>query len=184
MIMDSYDMISTSAIFDCGYMANDITFPGEVRNVDSYEDLQELASPFCLSRQISVSREECPGGFSLFASRKSSIDISCYVEPKEEKESPVNFVITGYDEEVPAFELPPCAEPRSLDELLREKMKSLKAEECRRRRKVRMEILKSKRQRGLITYNSQVRYQQRSEQAARRTRSCGRFVSELHYIDA
>ena len=106
------------------------------------------------------------------------------MEPKEEKESPVNFVITGYDEEVPAFELPPCAEPRSLDELLREKMISLKAEECRRRRKVRMEILKSKRQRGLITYNSQVRYQQRSEQAARRTRSCGRFVSELHYIDA
>ena len=184
MRMDSYDMISTSAIFDCEYLTNEITFPGEVRNVDSFENLQELNSPFCLSRQISISREESSGGFSLFASRKSSIDISCYVDTKEEKESPVNFVITGYEEEVPAFQLTPCAEVRSLDELLREKMISLKAEECRRRRKVRMEILKNKRQRGLITYDSKVRYQQRSEQAARRTRSCGRFVSELHYIDA
>ena len=78
--------------------------------------------------------------------------------------------------------LPPT--PLPIDTLLRERLEGLKKEECRKRRQKRREILRIKRQKGLVSFDCPVRYRQRSEQANQRLRSSGRFVSELQYIDA
>ena len=74
--------------------------------------------------------------------------------------------------------------PQPIDSLIRERLEDLKREECRKRRQKRREILRIKRQKGLISFDCPVRYRQRSEQANQRLRSSGRFVSELQYIDA
>ena len=78
--------------------------------------------------------------------------------------------------------LPTTLQP--IDSLIRERLEDLKREECRKRRQKRREILRIKRQKGLISFDCPVRYRQRSEQANQRLRSSGRFVSELQYIDA
>ena len=54
-------------------------------------------------------------------------------------------------------------------------------QECRRRRQLRMNILRYKRMHGLISFNSSVRYEKRSEFAKSRDRSNGRFVSGPQY---
>ena len=74
--------------------------------------------------------------------------------------------------------------PQPIDSLIRERLEDLKREECRKRRQKRREILRIKRQKGLVSFDCPVRYRQRSEQANQRLRSSGRFVSELQYIDA
>ena len=74
--------------------------------------------------------------------------------------------------------------PQPIDSLIRERLEDLKREECRKRRQKRREILRIKRQKGLLSVDCPVRYRQRSEQANQRLRSSGRFVSELQYIDA
>ena len=74
--------------------------------------------------------------------------------------------------------------PQPIDSLIRERLEDLKREECRKRRQKRREILRIKRQKGLVSFDCPVRYHQRSEQANQRLRSSGRFVSELQYIDA
>ena len=74
--------------------------------------------------------------------------------------------------------------PQPIDSLIRERLEDLKREECRKRRQKRREILRIKRQKGLISFDCPMRYRQRSEQANQRLRSSGRFVSELQYIDA
>ena len=74
--------------------------------------------------------------------------------------------------------------PQPIDSLIRERLEDLKREECRMRRQKRREILRIKRQKGLVSFDCPVRYRQRSEQANQRLRSSGRFVSELQYIDA
>ena len=76
----------------------------------------------------------------------------------------------------------PVSQP--IDTLLRERLEALRKAECRKRRQKRREILRLRRQKGLVSFDSPVRYQQRSEQANQRLRSSGRFVSELRYIDA
>ena len=78
--------------------------------------------------------------------------------------------------------LPTTLQP--IDSLICERLEDLKREECRKRRQKRREILRIKRQKGLISFDCPVRYRQRSEQANQRLRSSGRFVSELQYIDA
>ena len=74
--------------------------------------------------------------------------------------------------------------PQPIDSLIRERLEDLKREECRKRRQKCREILRIKRQKGLVSFDCPVRYRQRSEQANQRLRSSGRFVSELQYIDA
>ena len=74
--------------------------------------------------------------------------------------------------------------PQPIDSLIRERLEDLKREKCRKRRQKRREILRIKRQKGLVSFDCPVRYRQRSEQANQRLRSSGRFVSELQYIDA
>ena len=54
-------------------------------------------------------------------------------------------------------------------------------QECRKRRQLRMNILRYKRMHGLISFNSSVRYEKRSEFAKSRDRSKGRFVSGPQY---
>ena len=43
------------------------------------------------------------------------------------------------------------------------------------------EILKRKREEGLISFNTKIRYEQRSEFAMKRVRSSGRFITEIQY---
>lgn len=80
--------------------------------------------------------------------------------------------------------VPTLSTSQPIDTLLRERLEGLKKEECRKRRQKRREILRIKRQKGLVSFDCPVRYRQRSEQANQRLRSSGRFVSELQYIDA
>ena len=84
----------------------------------------------------------------------------------------------------PINTLPTVNTSQSIDALLRERLEGLRKEECRKRRQKRREILRIKRQKGLVSFDCPVRYRQRSEQANQRLRSSGRFVSELQYIDA
>ena len=57
------------------------------------------------------------------------------------------------------------------------------ARECRARRANRVAILKRKRELGLISFESRVRYAQRSELAQKRDRCSGRFMKDIEYMD-
>ena len=81
-------------------------------------------------------------------------------------------------------EVPPFMLPLSFAECVKRQLRECKTRECKRRRQLRMEILRRKREQGLISYDMKVRYEQRSEFAMKRVRSCGRFVSEITYKSA
>lgn len=116
---------------------------------------------------------DSPPDFISFPTRKTSLDLSCFFESME---SPVSSA-TLYSEEVPAFEL--CV---SVESVLREKVECY-ARECRARRANRVAILKRKRELGLISFESRVRYAQRSELAQKRDRCSGRFMKDIEYMD-
>ena len=117
---------------------------------------------------------DSPPDFISFPTRKTSLDLSCFFESME---SPVSSA-TLYSEEVPAFEL--CV---SVESVLREKKVECYARECRARRANRVAILKRKRELGLISFESRVRYAQRSELAQKRDRCSGRFMKDIEYMD-
>ena len=129
-----------------------------------------LASP----QSESDSVFDSPPDFISFPTRKTSLDLSCFFESME---SPVSSA-TLYSEEVPAFEL--CV---SVESVLREKKVECYARECRARRANRVAILKRKRELGLISFESRVRYAQRSELAQKRDRCSGRFMKDIEYMD-
>ena len=129
-----------------------------------------LASP----QSESDSVLDSPPDFISFPTRKTSLDLSCFFESME---SPVSSA-TLYSEEVPAFEL--CV---SVESVLREKKVECYARECRARRANRVAILKRKRELGLISFESRVRYAQRSELAQKRDRCSGRFMKDIEYMD-
>lgn len=129
-----------------------------------------LASP----QSESDSVFDSPPDFISFPTRKTSLDLSCFFESME---SPVSSA-TLYSEEVPAFEL--CV---SVESVLREKKVECYARECRARRANRVTILKRKRELGLISFESRVRYAQRSELAQKRDRCSGRFMKDIEYMD-
>ena len=129
-----------------------------------------LASP----QSESDSVLDSPPDFISFPTRKTSLDLSCFFESME---SPVSSA-TLYSEEVPAFEL--CV---SVESVLREKKGECYARECRARRANRVAILKRKRELGLISFESRVRYAQRSELAQKRDRCSGRFMKDIEYMD-
>lgn len=117
---------------------------------------------------------DSPPDFISFPTRKTSLDLSCFFESME---SPVSSA-TLYSDEVPAFEL--CV---SVESVLREKKVECYARECRARRANRVAILKRKRELGLISFESRVRYAQRSELAQKRDRCSGRFMKDIEYMD-
>lgn len=78
------------------------------------------------------------------------------------------------------LELGACGDVRTL---LRVKKSECYARECKARRAARMLILKRKREQGLISFETKVRYKQRSEMALKRDRCSGRFLSDIEYID-
>lgn len=130
----------------------------------------------------SISCEEIPTIPVLeCSSRKSSIDLPFTCIPQEEEQlvSPVAPSIETSNNEMPPLQLPPSA--LSLWTLLQNQVMEKKARECKKRRKIRMEILKRKREEGLISFNSKIRYEQRSEFAMKRVRSSGRFITEIQY---
>lgn len=130
----------------------------------------------------SISCEEIPTIPVLeCSSRKSSIDLPFTCIPQEEEQlvSPVAPTIETSNNEMPPLQLPPSA--LSLWTLLQNQVMEKKARECKKRRKIRMEILKRKREEGLISFNSKIRYEQRSEFAMKRVRSSGRFITEIQY---
>lgn len=129
-----------------------------------------LASP----QSESDSVFDSPPDFISFPTRKTSLDLSCFFESME---SPVSSA-TLYSDEVPAFEL--CV---SVESVLREKKVECYARECRARRANRVAILKRKRELGLISFESRVRYAQRSELAQKRDRCSGRFMKDIEYMD-
>lgn len=130
----------------------------------------------------SISCEEIPTIPVLeCSSRKSSIDLPFACIPQEEEQlvSPVAPSVETSNNEIPPLQLPPSA--LSLWTLLQNQVMEKKARECKKRRKIRMEILKRKREEGLISFNTKIRYEQRSEFAMKRVRSSGRFITEIQY---
>ena len=118
---------------------------------------------------------DSPPDFISFPARKTSLDLSCFFESME---SPGSSATLYSGEEVPAFEL--CV---SVESVLREKKVECYARECRARRANRVAILKRKRELGLISFESRVRYAQRSELAQKRDRCSGRFMKDIEYMD-
>ena len=101
------------------------------------------------------------------------------MEEEEQVDSPVAPSVETSSNEMPPLQLPPSA--MSLLTLLQNQVDEKRTRECKKRRRIRMEILKRKREQGLISFNSKIRYEQRSEFAMKRVRSSGRFVSEIQY---
>lgn len=176
--MDSSTMFT---IFneDYTFSIDEFSYPLEIQNTSWEEGYLDLVpTPF-----LSISKEEektdprvlCP-------SRKSSLDLSSFIPP--DMESPVNNM-PPTSEEIPSLELTACAmkKEKSLTDLLQEETCRLHAAECKKRRMIRMEILKKKRQQGTIMFGSTIRYQERSNLAIKRVRSCGKFVTEYNYIN-
>ena len=150
---------------------------------DSLEPSPELLP----MREVSIPREEFTSDPAFpMPSRKSSLDISDFLPPL--RESPINNVNLLGNDEVPCFVLPPpkMQREKSLSDLLQEEARRLHAAECKQRRLKRMEILRKRRQQGLLSCGNSVsiRYQQRSDFAAKRVRSSGKFVSEYNYKNA
>lgn len=130
----------------------------------------------------SISREDIPAVSILgCSSHKSSIDLpfTCMAEEEEQVDSPVAPSVETSSNEMPPLHLPPPA--LSLLTLLQNQVNENRLRECKKRRRIRMEILKRKREEGLISFSTKIRYEQRSEFAMKRVRSSGRFVSEIQY---
>ena len=115
--------------------------------------------------------------FSFEPTHKSSLDLSCFFDVLP---SPSSSASSYSSEEVPVLELGACGDVRTL---LRVKKSECYARECKARRAARMLILKRKREQGLISFETKVRYKQRSEMALKRDRCSGRFLSDIEYID-
>ena len=146
------------------------------------KNMMEMDENPVLFHKWSISCEEIPTIPVLeCSSRKSSIDLPFTCIPQEEEQlvSPVAPSIETSNNEMPPLQLPPSA--LSLWTLLQNQVMEKKARECKKRRKIRMEILKRKREEGLISFNSKIRYEQRSEFAMKRVRSSGRFITEIQY---
>ena len=138
-----------------------------------------------LAGMVSVSREEIASDPTMrMPSRKSSLDITAFLPL--ESDSPINNVDSSSVDEVPCLSLPPSQIKRekSFSDLLQEEAYRLRAVECKKRRLLRMEILRKKRQQGLIDFGHTIRYKQRSDLATKRVRSSGKFVSEYNYKNA
>lgn len=141
-----------------------------------------LSADALLTGTVSVTREEVASDPNMrIPSRKSSLDITAF--PPLESDSPISNVDSSSVDEVPCLSLPPSQIKRekSFSDLLQEEAYRLRAVECKKRRLLRMEILRKKRQQGLIDYGHTIRYKQRSDLATRRVRSSGKFVSEYNY---
>ena len=115
--------------------------------------------------------------FPTEPSRKSSLDLSCFFDMMP---SPSSSASSYTSEDVPVFELGGCSDVTTL---LRVKKSECYARECKARRAVRMTILKRKREQGLISFETRVRYKERSEMALKRDRCSGRFLSNIEYVD-
>lgn len=130
-------------------------------------------------RQNSISLVDIPlKPFSACSSRKSSIDIVSFI-PTQQVDTAIDSPSTVSSDttfEVPSFQLTP-----SPLESVRIQLKEHRAQECKKRRQLRMSILKRKRQEGSISFDTKVRYKQRSEFAMTRARSCGRFAPGVQY---
>lgn len=115
--------------------------------------------------------------FSFAPSRKTSLDLSCFFDRMS---SPNSSASDYSSDEVPVLELGVCGDVTAL---LRVKKSECYARECKARRAIRMTILKRKREQGLISFETKVRYKQRSEMALKRDRCSGRFLSDIEYMD-
>ena len=134
---------------------------------------------------VSMAGEEIASDPTMrMPSRKSSLDITAFLPL--ESDSPINNVDSSSVDEVPCLSLPPSQIKRekSFSDLLQEEAYRLRAVECKKRRLLRMEILRKKRQQGLIDFGHTIRYKQRSDLATKRVRSSGKFVSEYNYKNA
>lgn len=118
-----------------------------------------------------------PDLFPFEPSRKNSLDLSCFFDMMP---SPNSSASDYSNEEVPMLELGMCSDVTSL---LRVKKNECYARECKARRATRMMILKRKREQGMISFETKVRYKQRSELALKRDRCSGRFLSDIEYMD-
>ena len=148
-------------------------------------DPWEMSADTLLAGMVSVSREEIASDPTMrIPSRKSSLDITAFLPL--ESDSPINNVDSSSVDEVPCLSLPPSQIKRekSFSDLLQEEAYRLRAVECKKRRLLRMEILRKKRQQGLIDFGHTIRYKQRSDLATKRVRSSGKFVSEYNYKNA
>lgn len=158
--------------------------PLEIRNdVDAYEEW--FNNPH--ERHLSISLEEVsPIPLTAYPSRKTSIDVDSFVNSPDNVflDSPVATTcdVAKCDQcEMPPLQLTPTAFSLSLSDLVTQQLIQCRADQCKKRRKIRMEILRRKRQEGCISFDPKVRYEQRSEFALKRVRSKGRFISEIEY---
>ena len=167
------DAVSTSfqSGVECHSLQSETVFTSQSGTVLASPQSDTVLTP---PQSESDSVFDSPPDFISFPTRKTSLDLSCFFESME---SPVSSA-TLYSDEVPAFEL--CV---SVESVLREKKVECYARECRARRANRVAILKRKRELGLISFESRVRYAQRSELAQKRDRCSGRFMKDIEYMD-
>ena len=167
------DAVSTSfqSGVECHSLQSETVFTSQSDTVLASPQSDTVLTP---PQSESDSVFDSPPDFISFPTHKTSLDLSCFFESME---SPVSSA-TLYSEEVPAFEL--CV---SVESVLREKKVECYARECRARRANRVAILKRKRELGLISFESRVRYAQRSELAQKRDRCSGRFMKDIEYMD-
>lgn len=149
-------------------------------------DPWELNADTLFTGTVSITREDIASdpAIRIPSSRKSSLDITAFLPL--ESDSPINNVDSLSVDEVPCLSLPPSQirREKSFSDLLQEEAYRLRAVECKKRRLLRMDILRKKRQQGLISFGHTIRYKQRSDLATKRVRSSGKFVSEYNYKNA
>ena len=149
-------------------------------------DPQELIADVPLVKGISVLRQEVATDFTIETSSAQCQSIDGITPCSSEMVSPNLSIFSSSSDEVFPLTLPPSEMKRekSISDLLQEETHRIYSAKCRRRRTYRIEVLRKKRQQGLISFVPTVRYKQRSNLATSRARISGKFVSEYNYKNA
>ena len=182
---------TTGAPIDLGFSSSSFSPFAfhEEESLDTLHNTPEYENDMLKLRRLSISLSDLPlEPISACSSRKSSIDILSFIPAQQEDttlDSPSTLSSDIVPCEVPTFQLTPpvCTSATSISpvDYMMLQLKEHRAQECKKRRHLRMSILKRKRQEGSISFDVKVRYKQRSEFAMKRTRSCGRFAPGVQY---
>lgn len=148
--------------------------------VSSVSMMDTVSSVSTMDTDSSSSTMDTPPFISTINTIATPVNIPTIHEtPSDSLHSP-----TTIPSDIATSEVPPFSLPLSFAECVKKQLIECRARECRKRRQLRMEILRRKRQQGLISFDTRVRYEQRSEFAMKRVRSSGRFVTEIIYKSA